>query len=56
MIDFDNNIEVQKLVEKLKVRLKATDLDVNEYPPETLKLEIENANLKKKVTKIKSIV
>lgn len=45
MIDFDNNIEVQKLVEKLKVRLSATDIDISEYPPEIFKLEIGNALL-----------
>lgn len=44
-MDFDENVKVQKLVEKLKVRLKAEDLDLSDYPEETLKMEISNALL-----------
>lgn len=44
-MDFDSNVKVQKLVEKLKTRLKGADLDISEYKDDILKLEISNALL-----------
>ena len=44
-MDFENNEKVQKLVERLKVRIKANDLDSSEYTTEVLKMEISNALL-----------
>lgn len=44
-MDFDNNIKVQKLVEKLKTKIKAEDLDISEFSDEILKMEISNALL-----------
>lgn len=44
-MDFDSNVKVQKLVEKLKQRLRGADLDTSEYKDDTLKLEISNALL-----------
>lgn len=44
-MDFDSNAKVQKLVEKLKIRLKAEDVDASENPPEIFKMEISNALL-----------
>lgn len=43
--DFDNNTKVQILVEKLKKRLKAEDLDSSDFNDEILKTEISNALL-----------
>lgn len=42
-MDFDNNLKVQKLVERLKMRLKSSDLNENDYSIDTLKMEIYNA-------------
>lgn len=42
---FDSNVKVQKLVEKLKQRLKGADLDTSECKDDTLKYEISNALL-----------
>lgn len=44
-MDFDENVKVQKLVERLKVRLEAEDLVLADYPNEIFKIEIENALL-----------
>lgn len=44
-MDFDNNLKVQKLVEKLKKRLKGEDITTDDYSENTLKLEISNALL-----------
>lgn len=44
-MDFDNNIEVQKLVGKLRKRLEAADIDSDGFTDETLKYEISNALL-----------
>ena len=44
-MDFDSNVKVQKLVEKLKTRLKGADLGISEYKDNILKLEISNALL-----------
>lgn len=44
-MDFDNNIEVQKLVEKLKLKIKAEDFNELELTDEVLKMEIYNALL-----------
>ena len=44
-MDFDTNTQVQKLVEKLKIRLQAEDLDSYGYTDEILKMEISNALL-----------
>ena len=44
-MDFDNNEKVQALVEKLKIRLNAEDLDSFELKEQILKLEISNALL-----------
>lgn len=44
-MDFDNNVEVQKLVGKLRKRLEATDITSDEFTDETLKYEISNALL-----------
>lgn len=44
-MDFDENTQVQKLVEKLKTRLKAEDLDLSDYSEDILKMEISNALL-----------
>lgn len=44
-MDFDSNAKVQKLVEKLKVRIKAEDLDSSGFNDEILKMEVSNALL-----------
>ncbi len=44
-MDFDENEKVLALVEKLKTRLQAEDLDIHEFSDEILKLEISNALL-----------
>ena len=44
-MDFDNNEKVQKLVEKLKARLKGEDITLEDYSVDILKLEISNALL-----------
>lgn len=44
-MDFDNNIKVQKLVEKLKTKIEAEDLNIPSAKDEILKMEIENALL-----------
>lgn len=44
-MDFDNNIKVQKLVDKLKTRIAAEDLSASEFSDEVLKMEISNALL-----------
>ena len=44
-MDFDENVKVQKLVEKLRTRLSAEDLEISDFSDETLKSEISNALL-----------
>lgn len=44
-MDFDENEKVQALVTKLRKRLAAEDLDVEEYTDEILQMEISNALL-----------
>lgn len=44
-MDFDNNIKVQKLVDKIKKRLQASDLTTNDFSDDALKLEVSNALL-----------
>jgi hypothetical protein len=44
-MDFDSNVKVQKLVEKLKIKLEAEDLSVSDFSDEILKMEISNALL-----------
>ena len=44
-MDFDNNQKVLNLVNKLKSRLQAEDLSLQEYSDEILLMEIQNALL-----------
>ena len=44
-MDFDNNEKVQKLVTKLRLRLKGEDLSSDDFNDNILKMEISNALL-----------
>lgn len=44
-MDFDNNPKILNLVNKLKIRLQAEDLSLQEYTDELLLMEIQNALL-----------
>lgn len=44
-MDFDNNIQVQKLVQRLRARLNGADLTSSDFSDEALKYEITNALL-----------
>ncbi len=44
-MDFDENVKVQGLVERLKTRLEAEDIELEEYPSNIFAIEIQNALL-----------